>query len=127
MTNTDAPSYLLLSPTTLLEQQEKEKKKKYLDACLKERKHFSPYVVDYFGLLGEEARAVNKRLAGKLAHKWKAAYSATCGYVNARVSIAIVRAVHLCIRGSRVPFRAASSKLPSWDDGAGLNLFECHA
>ena len=125
VTDTDAPSYLFSTLEKIIEKQEREKKKKYLEACLEERRHFSPFVADCYGSLGEEAKAVNKRLARLLADKWRAPYSATCGYVNARVSIAIVRAVHRCIRGSRVPFRHVSTKLAAWDDGAGLGLFEC--
>ena len=101
------------------------KKKKYLQACLDQRRHFTPYVADCFGLLGEEAIAVNQRLAAKLAKKWKTPYTVTAGYVNARLSVAILRAVHQCIRGSRVPFRAQSTKRSTWDDGAGLYLFDC--
>jgi hypothetical protein len=43
--------------------------------------------------------------------------------VNARVSIAIVRATHLCIRGSRVPTGKMCNRLPQWEDKAGLGLF----
>ena len=78
-------------------------------------------------MLGEEAISVNKRLASKLAVKWKSPYSATCGFVNARVSVAILRATHLCLRGSRVPFRHNSTKWSAWDDGAGLGLFRTEA
>ena len=125
VTNTDAPSYLSASTSKVIERQEREKKKKYLEACLEERRHFTPYVVDCFGSLGEEARAVNQRLASKLARKWRVHYSVTMGYVNARISVAILRAVQLCIRGSRVPFRDQGSKVSAWEDGAGLNLFQC--
>ena len=109
-----------------MSRQENEKKKKYLDACLEQRRHFSPYVCDTYGLLGDEATAVNKNLAKKLATKWNSPYSVTCGFVNARISIAILRATHLCLRGSRVPFRHNSTKWASWDDGAGLGLFKMY-
>ena len=122
VTDSDCPSNLLASPEKVLARHEREKKKKYLEACLEERRHFSPYVCDCYGLLGEEAKAVNKKLAAKLASKWKAPYSATCGFINARVSIAILRATHLCLRGSCVPYRNASTKWAQWDDGAGLLL-----
>ena len=125
VTDTDAPSYLSSTPPKIIARQEKEKKKKYLEACLEERRHFSPYVADCYGSLGEEAKAVNQRLARLLAEKWHAPYSSTCGFVNARVSVALVRAVHRCLRGSRVPFRHVSTKIAAWDDGAGLGLFEC--
>jgi hypothetical protein len=44
-------------------------------------------------------------------------------YVDARMSIAIVRAIHLCIRGSRIPTSKMSNRLPQWKDKAGLGLF----
>ena len=122
VTDSDCPSNLSASPEKVIARHEKEKKNKYLESCLAERRHFSPYVCDCYGLLGAEAQAVNKKLAAKLASKWKAPYSATCGFINARVSIAILRATHLCLRGSRVPFRHNSIKWAQWDDGAGLLL-----
>ena len=121
-TDSDAPSTLGTDPMRHLKTHETLKKKKYLERCLEQRRHFAPYVVDCYGLLGMEARAVNKKLATKLATKWKTAYSVTCGFINARVSIAILRATHRCLRGSRVPFRHNSSKWAQWDDGAGLAL-----
>ena len=122
VTDTDQPSYLGTKPAQVLLSQEKGKKKHYQELCFQERRHFTPYVVCTSGLLGKEAQETNKRLARLLALKWDTAYSATVGYVNARIGIAIQRAAHLCIRGLRVPFRHASSKIPLWDDGAGLRL-----
>jgi hypothetical protein len=111
---------------TLLESQEKEKKRKhYLEACLERRRHFTPFVCSVDGMLGREAKTFAKRLAAKLANKWEKSYSQVCGHVNARLSIAIVRAAHLCMRGSRVPVHKISIRYPQWEDGAGLSLFEC--
>ena len=93
-------------------------------SCLEQRRHFAPYVVDTYGLLGEEAKAFNKRIASKLADKFHSPYSATIGFVIVRVSVAIVRATHLCIRGSRVPYRHVSTKRSQWEDGAGLGLLQ---
>ena len=123
ITDGDSPSRLSSSPAKVILSQEKEKKRKYLTACLEQRRHFAPYVCDVYGLLGAEAQAVNKRLAVRLASKWTAPYSATMGFVNARVSVAILRGVHQCLRGSRVPFRHECTKWAAWDDGAGLGLF----
>jgi hypothetical protein len=41
----------------------------------------------------------------------------------ARMSIAIVRATHVCLRGSRVPSSQMSHRRPQWEDKAGLSLF----
>jgi hypothetical protein len=76
-------------------------------------------------MLGREAATFAKRLAAKLAAKWQRTYSQVCGYVKARLSIAIVRATHLCLRGSRIPTHKISTRRPLWEDGACLALFEC--
>ena len=46
-----------------------------------QRRHFSPFVSSVEGLLGVEATATLKRIASRLATKWKQSYSKTCGYV----------------------------------------------
>jgi hypothetical protein len=123
VTDTDAPSYRTRLPASVLKSQEKEKKRKYLEACLEERRHFTPFVVSTDGMMGREASTFAKRLSAKLAEKWQKPYSQVCGYVNTRLSIATVRATHLCLRGSRVPAHQISVRLPQWEDGAGLSLF----
>jgi hypothetical protein len=74
---------------------QKEKKRKYLKPCLEQRRHFTPFVVSTDGLIGKEAKTLLKKLSFLLAEKWEKPYSVVCGYVNAQVSIAIVRATHL--------------------------------
>ena len=96
---------------------------KYLKPCLEQRRHFTPFVVSTDGLIGKEAKLPLKKLSALLAVKWGKPYSEVCGYVNARMSIAIVRASHLCLRGSRVPTSRMSNRRPLWDDSAGVSLF----
>jgi hypothetical protein len=125
-TDTDAKSYSKRDPAKVLESQEKEKKQKYLEACLERRRHFTPFVCSVDGMLGREAKTFAQRLAAMLANRWEKSYSQVCGYVNSRLSISIVRATHLCMRGgSRVPVHKISIRYPQWEDGAGLSLFEC--
>ena len=95
----------------------------YLEACLQQRRHFSPFVTSVDGMLGMEATATLKTIASCLATKWKQSYSKTCGYVKSRIAITLVRATHRCIRGSRVPEHRISVQRPQWENGAGLNLF----
>ena len=95
----------------------------YLEACLQQRRHFSPFVSSVDGLLGVEAMATLKRIASRLATKWKQSYSKTCGYVKSRIAITLVRVTHCCIQGSQVPAHRISVQQPQWEDGAGLNLF----
>jgi hypothetical protein len=42
-------------PHKVLKAHKREKKKKYLEACLKQRRHFSPFVASTDGLLGKES------------------------------------------------------------------------
>ena len=75
------------------------------------------------GLIGKEAKTLLKKLSSLLADKWEKPYSVVCGYVNAQLSIAIVRATHHCLRGSRIPTSQMSDRRPQWEDKAGLGLF----
>ena len=84
----------------------------YLEACLQQRRLFSPFVASVDVLLGVEATATLKRLASRLANKWKQSYSKICGYVKSRIAITLVRATHRCIRGSLVPAHRLSVQRP---------------
>ena len=120
VTDTDTKSFSKRDPTKELESQEKEKNQKYLEACLERRRHST---MD--GMHGREAKPFAQYLAAKLASKRKKSYSQVCGYVNARLSIAIARAMHLCMRGSRVRVYKIGIRYPQWENGASLSLFEC--
>ena len=100
----------------------KAKKKHYLNACLEQRRHFTPFVVSCEGLLGKEADVFLKRLAIKLAEKWHRPYSQTVSFVKTRFSISLVRAKKPCLRGSRIPTGRISYRV-NWEDGAGLELY----
>jgi hypothetical protein len=52
VTYTNAKSYCKRTPAKVTESQEKEKKRKYLENCLKQRHHFTPFVVSVDRLLG---------------------------------------------------------------------------
>ena len=123
LTDVDAKSNRSKDPHKVLAGHEREKKKKYLGACLEQRLHFSLLVVSADGLLGKEAKMMLKKLSARLAEKWEKPYSEVCGrYANAPVSIAIVRATHLCIRGS-IPTSKMCNRRPQWEDKAGIGLF----
>eukprot|EP00978_Attheya_sp_CCMP212_P019465 scaffold54527_cov24-Attheya_sp.AAC.2 len=124
--DTDSNSYLSSTPEKVLRKKELEKKKKYLQPCLDSRRDFTPCVLLVDGMLATEAKELNKRLAGKIANRWKTTYPKVCGWVNARISIATLRATHLCLRGSRVPIKHICSRWSNWDDGAGLGLFRSY-
>jgi hypothetical protein len=112
MTNTDAKSYCQQDPNKVLATQEKEKKQKYLKACLEQCCHCTPSICSIDGLLGK-ASTFAKELAAKLAiPKWQCIYSQVCGYVQAHLSIAIVRATHQCLHGSRIPTQPNQHLMP---------------
>ena len=127
VTDIDCPSYCRRDPLKALEAQERAKKNRYLQACLDQRRDFVPFVVSTDGLVAREAKATLQRLASLISEKWHRPYSVVCGYVQARISIAIVRATNRCLRGARVPARAMSNQhFPEWIDGSGFSLFMAH-
>ena len=69
--NTDTLLYIRRSPEKCLQEAERGKKKMYLEACLQQRQHFSPFVASMDGLLGVEATATLKRIDSHLSSKWR--------------------------------------------------------
>jgi hypothetical protein len=120
----DAKSNHSQAPGKVLAQHEREKKKKYLEpSCLEQCRHFTPFAVSTDGLLGKEAKMLLKHLSALLSEKWEKTYSKVSGYVNAQISIAIVRATHLCLRGYHIPMSHMRNGHPQWEDKAGLSLY----
>ena len=77
--NTDAKSHMAKDPEKCLQEAEREKKWMYLEECLQQRRHFSPFVASVDGLLGVAATATLKRLSSCMTTKWKLPLSKTCG------------------------------------------------
>ena len=116
--DTDAQSHVQRSVDAVLASAEREKKRKYSEAAMARHASFSPFVLSVDGQMGREARVFMKRVAEKLAIKWQRSYSEVMGWVQARMSFAILRATNRCIRGSRVKWRSGLGM----DDGAGLAI-----
>ena len=68
-----------------------------------------------------EALAAQKRLAALLSYKLKREYSEMCGFVRARMSLAIVRSNSLLLRGPREK-GARIWQQPELIDGAVMAL-----
>jgi hypothetical protein len=81
-------------------------------------------MVSVDGLIGKEANTVLKVLAARTATKAGNTYSNIMGYMRARPSIVIVRATHVCLRGSRVPMSRMSNICPEWEDTTGMALLK---
>ena len=88
--NTDAKSHLAKTPEKCLQEEERTKKKMYLEACLHQCWNLLPLVDSVDGIMGVEAGSIMKRLAIRLATKWRQPYSRTCGYVKSRIAITLV-------------------------------------
>ena len=67
--NTDATSYQFKKLEKCLETAEREKKNNCLGACLKQRQHFTRFIVSVGGLLGVEAKETQELIASQLATK----------------------------------------------------------
>ena len=110
--NTDALTHRTKDPEKCLHEAERGKNKMYLEYCLQQRRHFSPFIASLERLPGVEAKATLKRVASRLATKWKQYYLKTCRYVKSRIAITLVPADHRCIQGSRVPAHRISAQRP---------------
>jgi len=81
---------------------EKEKKQKHQKKCFEHRRTFVPFVVSVDGMFAPEAVNTMKHLAQLLSEKWRLPTSVTLHYVKSRMSVAVVRATNLCLRGTHM-------------------------
>lgn len=95
------PSCLIRKRKSIIKAAENDKKKKYLEACLEQRRHFTPFVVSCKGMFGKEASFFMKRLAKKLEDKWNRPCSNAINLLRTRFAANLVRSKHRCIRGAR--------------------------
>ena len=84
--NLNAGSYLSMTPEKAHAKAEKENKDLYLQACLENRKNFTPMVYSADGIPGAEALAAQKRLSALLSYKLKREYSEMCGFMRETMS-----------------------------------------
>ena len=122
--NLDSKTHRTTDPLATLARGEASKKKKHLQACMKQRRHFTPFIVSIDGLVGVEATALMKCLSWRLSQKWHRPHSQIAGHLNARLSVSILRATTRCLYGARTMCDASKLRLPMWEDGAGLGLHQ---
>ena len=97
-----ALSYLQRPPPKLYSTFEQEKKREYNERVLHvDRGTFSPLVFSSTGGVGHEAECVLKRLALMVSEKRHEPYSVVMRLLRCRVSFALIRAAHVCLRGTR--------------------------
>eukprot|EP00957_Ditylum_brightwellii_P093960 7154549-Ditylum_brightwellii.AAC.1 len=102
--------------------QEKEKKAKYLQRCLDQRHHFSPFMMSVDGMLGKEAAMLLKKKSKKLVQKWECSPGLAANYVKTTMSLFIIHAIHHCLGGARVSSQIMSTCCYPCEDGAAIGL-----
>jgi hypothetical protein len=106
--DTDALSYLNRTVTSVLTSAETAKKAKYHQACEQRRASFTPFVVSVVGMLAKEAKFFLKRLSETLAERSGKSHSELANWTRTHISLAVLRATHHCLRGSRRPWKSIS-------------------
>ena len=97
-----AKRYGTLNSQKCYELNEREKKKEYNNRIMEiENGTFTPLVFSATGGAGRECRKFCKRLAEMISEKKKSRYSETVTWVNRKINFAIMKALHICVRGSR--------------------------
>ena len=116
--DTDAQSYACRSVSAILSAAERKKKRKYSHATQARHASFSLFVVSVDGLLAWEAQFTVQHSADRFSNKWSKPYSKVMGWLQTRLSLAILRVTNRCVRGSRLKWRSGIGM----EDGAGLTL-----
>ena len=91
--NTDAASYIHRPVRSVLESAVAQKKAKHKQACAQRRADFTPFICSADGAIHREGQHFLRRLSARLASKWEMSYSRAMGFVNMRLSLAILRVV----------------------------------
>ena len=113
--DSDAPSYLNISPQQVLKIAERDKKNKYSAACEKRYANFKPLCMSVDGLLGGELQSFLKHIFDFLSAKWEKPYHPTLSWIKTKISFSLLRATNLCIRGSHFKWRGLNH-----EDGSGI-------
>eukprot|EP00117_Sycon_ciliatum_P032256 scpid60665/ scgid25052/ len=105
--NPFAPSNRSSSVSAAYTRHEKAKKRSY-EQRLRDVEHasFVPAVFSTTGGMSKCASALYKRIAVLLAEKTGESYSLTMAFIRCRLSVALIRASVMCVRGSRSMFSA---------------------
>ena len=100
--------YVNQTPEQILEGNANEKKRHYCKRVLEiENATFSPLIFTINGKLGRECQVFYNRLAQIPATKWDTQASQTTAWIRTRISFALIRSAHMCIRGFRKWIKAA--------------------
>ena len=67
---------------------------------------FTPLVFGTNGGMGADCQNFLRTLAHKLSSKNNEVYASVISWLRIQLSFAILRTVHRCVRGSRIPFKS---------------------
>jgi len=87
----------------------------------KKAKNLAPQSELSLYVITKYIRAFLERLEKLLAEEWDKPYPTGRGFINDRMSIALVRATNRCMRGSRIPASHMSNRSRR-EGGAGFGL-----
>ena len=120
-----AAAYAGRTVHSLLKRAQEVKKSKYLQACLDQRRDFTPLVLSTEGTPSPECDRAIRRLAVLLSQKWDRPYSETCSYVRARISVSLARSLSRCLRCSRAKSDPrVRNHISAVDSGPGLRMYQ---
>ena len=101
--DTDAQSHAHRSVNAVLATAKKEKKRNYTQVAQACHASFSPFVLMVDGLMARKARFVVQRIATALSTKWSKSYGVVMGWVQTRMSFAILQAMKAWKMGQGLP------------------------
>ena len=109
---------------TIFKEQENEKKRKYNQRVMDvEMGTFTPLVFGTNGGMGLDCQNFLRTLANKLSTNNNEPYASVISWLQIQLSLAILRTVHRCVRGSRYPFKSREVSGDFILAVAGLHLY----
>jgi len=105
---------------------EKEKKSKYKQRVIDvEMGSFTPLVFGTNGGMGKECKLFLSNLVEKRSRKNGESYASAISWLRTRISFEILRSVHTCVRGSRIPFHKNADFLDDFSVNArNVDIFK---
>jgi len=104
----------------------KKLKRQCLKKCGKQRRDFVPFVVSLDGMFGTKAINTLKQIAQILIEKWWCPCSSIFGCLKSRMSIAVVHAANLCLRGARMKNHSLDNRRCLWNEEGLCRLHNQH-
>ena len=96
--------------STVFKSHETAKKREYLERVIEiEHGTFTPLVFGTNGGMGTECQKFMKQLCASISEKTDESYVDVCNWLRTRISVDILKSAIMCVRGSRVPLRRATT------------------